>query len=165
MIGLTSGIPSTTVIGEMAKLKEKLRVLEKSYTSLERKVSEQALEINYLKSSSADISSVSEIPDYSPPFTQSQRPIGRSPPLFKPKAEEDIPEFLKGVDQVKIENAKLQANPGTAALKLMDCIFTTAELVNSNLSGVTKSKDTARQRTIRPLDARFPSTQVGSEYY
>ena len=135
-------------------------------------MSEQAIEIKYLRSSSAEISSASEIvPDYSPPITLSQRLNGRSPPFSKPKAEEDIPvshinltmlfivhvlsqEFLKRVDLVKLANAKLQSDPGTAALKLMDCVFTTAELVNSNPSGVTKSKDPARQKTIKPLDPR-----------
>ena len=53
---------------------------------------------------------------------------------------------------MKLANAKLQGDPGTAALKLMDCVFTTHELVNSNPSGVTKSKDTTRQKTIKRLD-------------
>ena len=57
-----------------------------------------------------------------------------------------IQDFLKSVDLVKLANAKLQSDPGTAALKLMDCVF------NSNPSGVTKSKDVARQKNIRPLD-------------
>ena len=60
---------------------------------------------------------------------------------------------MKTVDAVKLANAKLQSEPGTCALKLMDCVFTTEELVNGNPSGVTKSKDQARQKTIRPLDA------------
>lgn len=38
------------------------------------------------------------------------------------------------------------------ALKLMGCIFTSKELVNGNLSDHTKSKDVARQKTIKPLD-------------
>ena len=134
-------------------------------------MSEQGLEIKY-QPLSAEISSSPEIvPDYSPLITQSQLLIGRSPPLSKPKTAEYIPvshiiftmfiiihvlpqEFLKGVDLVKLANAKLQSDPGTAALKLMDCVFTTAELVNSNPSGVTKSKDPARQKTIKPLDPR-----------
>lgn len=53
---------------------------------------------------------------------------------------------------MKLANAKLQSEPGTAALKLMDCVFTTEEMVNSNPSGITKSKDPARQKTIRALD-------------
>ena len=124
-----------------------------------------------MKSSSAEISSASKIiPDYSPPITQSQRRIGKSPPLSKSKPEDFsvnhtnltvldfihilLQEFLKGVDQVKLANAKLQNDPGTAALKLMDCVFTTAELVNSIPSGVTKSKDPACQKTIQPLDSK-----------
>ena len=63
-----------------------------------------------------------------------------------------IQNFLKGVDPVKLANAKLQSDPGTAALKLMDCVFTTEEMVNSNPSGVTKSKDPTRQKTIKRLD-------------
>ena len=97
---------------------------------------------------------------------------------------------MKGVDQVKLANAKLQSEPGTAALKLMDCVFTTEEMVNSNPSGVTKSKDPTRQKTITALDPmkmkyidgmhfqftnqkfqyyyfihRFSSTEMGCQYY
>ena len=64
----------------------------------------------------------------------------------------DKQEFLSGIDKLKLANAKLQADPGTAALKLMDCIFTTEEMVNGNPSGVTKSQDPVRKRTIRVLD-------------
>ena len=53
---------------------------------------------------------------------------------------------------MRLANAKLQADPGSAALKLMDCIFSTKEMVNGNPSGVTRSKDEARQRTIQALD-------------
>lgn len=63
-----------------------------------------------------------------------------------------IQSFVKGVDPVKLANAKLQSDPGTSALKLMDCVFTTEEMVNSNPSGVTKSKDPTRQKTIKRLD-------------
>lgn len=52
----------------------------------------------------------------------------------------------------KLANAKLQSDPGTAALKLMDCVFTTEEMVNSNPSGITKSKDSTRKKTIKRLD-------------
>ena len=62
--------------------------------------------------------------------------------------------FLKGVDAVRLANAKLQPDTGTAELKLMDCVFSTSEMVNGNPSGVTRSKDQIRQRTIRPLDAQ-----------
>ena len=58
-------------------------------------------------------------------------------------------EFLIGI---KFTNAKLQKDASSAALKLMDCVFTTAELVNSNPSGQTNSKDSLRQRTVRALD-------------
>ena len=34
----------------------------------------------------------------------------------------------------------------------MDCVFTTEEMVNGNPSGMTKSKDPIRKRTIRALD-------------
>ena len=60
--------------------------------------------------------------------------------------------FLKGVDAVRLANAKLQPDAGSTALKLMDCMFSTAKMVNGNPSGVTRSKDEARQRTIRALD-------------
>ena len=61
-------------------------------------------------------------------------------------------DFVKDVDPVKLAHAKLQPDAGNAALKLMNCVFTTEELVNGNPSGITKSKDPTRQRTIRPLD-------------
>ena len=57
------------------------------------------------------------------------------------------------MDSIKLAHARLQSDPGSAALKLMDCLFTTAEMVNGNLSGMNKSKDPLRQRTIRPLDS------------
>lgn len=50
---------------------------------------------------------------------------------------------------MRLANAKLQSDPGSAALKLMDCIFSTKEMVNGNPSGVTRS---TRQRTIQALD-------------
>ena len=56
------------------------------------------------------------------------------------------------MDQVRLQNAKLQSDAGGAALKLMDCLFSTEELVNGNPSGVTHSKDAARQKTIKRLD-------------
>ena len=62
-------------------------------------------------------------------------------------------EFLNGVDPLKLVNAKLQGDPGSAALKLMDCLFSIEEMVNANPSRVTKSKDPVRKRTIRTLDA------------
>ena len=65
-----------------------------------------------------------------------------------------VQHFLKGVDEVRLANAKLQSDAGSAALKLMDCVFSTAEMVNGNPSGVTRSKDETRQKTIRPLDAQ-----------
>lgn len=65
-----------------------------------------------------------------------------------------IQAFLKGVDAVKLANAKLQPDAGTTALKLMDCVFSTSEMVNGNPSGVTRSKDEIRQRTIQALDAQ-----------
>ena len=51
-----------------------------------------------------------------------------------------------------LANALCQKDAGSMALKLMGCIFTSKELVNGNLSGYTKSKDVARQKTIKPLD-------------
>ena len=60
--------------------------------------------------------------------------------------------FLKGVDAVRLANPKLQPDAGSAALKLMDCIFSTTEMVNGNPSGATCPKDATRQRTIRTLD-------------
>ena len=50
------------------------------YNGLKQKVSDQALEIKLLKTSSAEISSASEIRDSSPSFASSQ---WRTPPLSK----------------------------------------------------------------------------------
>ena len=96
----TKGIPPTTVIGEVTNIKEKLRILEvwlyakfncvkckhlqRSHVNLKRRVSEQAEEIQRLRSSSADISSASEVlPDYSPP----QKCFGRTDPSLKPSTD------------------------------------------------------------------------------
>ena len=56
------------------------------------------------------------------------------------------------IDPVRLESAKLQPTAGTCALKLMDCMFTLEELVKSNPSGVTKSKDPDRACTLSILD-------------
>lgn len=58
------------------------------------------------------------------------------------------------VDRLRLANAKLQPDPGSAALKLMDCLFATEEMVNGNPSGNTKSNDPIRKATIVPLDPR-----------
>ena len=47
------------------------------------------------------------------------------------------------MDKLRLANAKLQSDPGNAALKLMDCV---QEMVNGNPSGVTKSKDDDRKK-------------------
>ena len=53
---------------------------------------------------------------------------------------------------MKLVNAKLQTDSGSAALKLMDCVFTMAEMVNGNPSGITRLRDAIRQKMIRTLD-------------
>ena len=57
------------------------------------------------------------------------------------------------VDRLRLANAKLQPDPGSAALKLMDCLFTAEEMVNGNPSGNTKSNDPIRKASIVPLDS------------
>ena len=56
------------------------------------------------------------------------------------------------MDQLKFTNAKLQSDPGLCALKMMDCLFSTEELVNGNPSGVTKNQDANRKATVQVLD-------------
>lgn len=56
------------------------------------------------------------------------------------------------VDMLKVVNAKLQSNPVSAALKMMDSPFSTEELVNGNPSGITKSRDSIRRATVQALD-------------
>lgn len=126
--------------------------------SLKRKVSEQAAELNHLRQlTSPDISSASEATPDGPAFSflPPRGPFRKSPIYSSPTPaprEQDIPHFLKGVDQVRLQNAKLQSDAGGAALKLMDCLFSTEQMVNGNPSGVTRSKDAARQKTIKRLD-------------
>lgn len=62
-------------------------------------------------------------------------------------------------------NAQLQHDAGSAALKLMDCLFTASEMVNGNPSGVTRSKDETRQKTIRPLDSQKMRYIDGMMFY
>ena len=52
---------------------------------------------------------------------------------------------MNSIDKLKLANAQLQTDPNTAALKLMDCVFTIEEMVNGNPSGVTKPKDPDRE--------------------
>ncbi|CAI8020861.1 hypothetical protein GBAR_LOCUS12436 [Geodia barretti] len=159
MIGLGPGMFHNPITSEMAKLKEKVRMLEqRSHVSLKRKVSEQAAELNHLRQlTSPDISSASEATPDGPAFSflPPRGPFRKSPIYSSPTPaprEQDIPHFLKGVDQVRLQNAKLQSDAGGAALKLMDCLFSTEQMVNGNPSGVTRSKDAARQKTIKRLD-------------
>ena len=57
------------------------------------------------------------------------------------------------IDMMKLRHAKLQPDYAKCALQLMSALFTPEEMVNGNPSGITKSKDEARQRTIKQLDA------------
>lgn len=57
------------------------------------------------------------------------------------------------VNSLRLAQAKLQAEPSKAALKLLSCLFDPEELVNGNPSGSTNSKDVHRQQTIKKLDA------------
>lgn len=52
----------------------------------------------------------------------------------------------------KVVNTKLPSSPVSAALKMMDSLFSTEELVNGNPSGITKSKDSTRRATVQPMD-------------
>lgn len=69
--------------------------------------------------------------------------------------------FFEGVDGVRLANAELQPDAGSAVLKLMDCVISVAEMVNGNPSGVTCSKDETHQKTICPLDAQKMSGMIG----
>ena len=53
---------------------------------------------------------------------------------------------------MKLANALVQPTPSAMALKLMACLFTKEELVNGNPSGISKSKNERRQKTIQKLD-------------
>ena len=69
------------------------------------------------------------------------------------------------LDPLKLATAKLQSQPGQAALKLMDCLFTTKEMVNGNLSGATNSKELARQQGMRKLDHTRLQYIFGKYYF
>ena len=56
------------------------------------------------------------------------------------------------VNRLKLATALVQPTPVAMALKLMACLFTKAELVNGNPSGITNSKVEQRQKTIKKLD-------------
>ena len=56
------------------------------------------------------------------------------------------------MEPLKLAQAKLQTNPGQAALKLMDCLFDVKEMVNGNPTGKSNSKDPDWQRAIKQLD-------------
>ncbi len=53
---------------------------------------------------------------------------------------------------LRLAAAKLQGDPSSAALRLMDCLFSSEEMVNGNPSGQTKSADVDRVATIQKLD-------------
>ena len=56
------------------------------------------------------------------------------------------------VNKLKLQAAKLHADPGRCALAMMSCLFTAEELVNGNPAGISNSKDEARRRGIKQLD-------------
>lgn len=56
------------------------------------------------------------------------------------------------VDRLKLQSAKLHSDPSRCALQLMGCRFSIDEMVNGNPSGVTKSKDECRKKTIKRLE-------------
>ena len=56
------------------------------------------------------------------------------------------------VDPLRLAAAKLHRDPSTVALKLLECLFSTTELVNGNPSGQTKSNDPDRLASIQKLD-------------
>lgn len=58
----------------------------------------------------------------------------------------------KEVDELKLQQAKLNPDAAKCALQMMAALFTTEEMVNGNPSGFTNSKDEARRRTIKRLD-------------
>lgn len=60
---------------------------------------------------------------------------------------------VRKVDKLRLTNAKLLPDFGSAALKLIDCLFTEEEMVNGNPSGNTKSSDPIRKASIFPLDS------------
>ena len=58
----------------------------------------------------------------------------------------------KEVNRIRLQAAKLNSDPCKCAQQLMSCLFSVEEMVNGNPSGVTKSKDPTRNRTIKRLD-------------
>ena len=60
--------------------------------------------------------------------------------------------FGKKVDELKIQQAKLNPDPSKCVLQMIAALFTPVELVNGNASGFTNSKDELRRKTIKKLD-------------
>lgn len=150
--------------------------LQTTQVRLRRKIQEQDKEIKQLRRESSEISSTSEShyrdndgffkSSVSPrPCIQSPKFLSREPSGYvgphvhiwtvKFRCTFSQDELVFGqhkVDQLRLANAKLQSDPGAAALKLMDTLFTTEEMVNGNPSGNTKSQDPVRRASITPLD-------------
>ena len=56
------------------------------------------------------------------------------------------------VNKLKLATAMVQTTPVQMALKLITCIFSKEEIVNSTPTGTTTSKDERRIRTVKQLD-------------
>ena len=57
------------------------------------------------------------------------------------------------VNKLKLANTLIQKDAGSMGLKLLACLFMEKELVNGNLSGITKSKDPICIHNINSLHA------------
>lgn len=139
---------------DIANLKERVKALEKSSRRLGRKLEGVTSKIEISPS-------VQSQPQ--PPTSAAVSPTvisqAISPAMCVPQKSEDIctPEDVTicghKVNSLRLAQAKLQAEPSKAALKLLSCLFDPEELVNGNPSGSTNSKDVHRQQTIKKLDA------------
>ena len=58
----------------------------------------------------------------------------------------------RDVENLKYQSAILHKSPGKCALQLLDCLFSTKELVNGNPNGQTRSKEEGRKNNITQLD-------------
>ena len=57
------------------------------------------------------------------------------------------------VNKLKLAHALIQKDARSMGLKLMGCLFSDKDLVNGNPSGITKSKNEHRVKTIQRLDS------------
>ncbi len=73
-------------------------------------------------------------------------------PVIQSRNDGSKPPRVK-VNRLKLAQAKMMGDPSKAALKLLACLFTAEELVNSSPTGATNSKNPKRVASIAKLES------------